>query len=698
MSLLVALFAGCERDSANEFLMTTTTLESSSALSGPDEDWQPDGAPEAGGAAPPAFTREQLEQLVAPIALYPDALLMEILMAATYPAEVAEAAIWAKEHPSLVGKELDDAIADKNWDVSVKAVTHAPKALELMAADPQWTRDLGDAFLAQQNDLLNAVQVMRQKACDAGNLKTTEQQQVVIEDAPPPSTQPAPATYVVPPPQQVVRILPVQQNVFYVPVYNPRVIYGPPPPTIYYPRAWLYPSFRVGLAPVISFGVGLTIGALLWGDADWYHGRVYHRDRWYDHRHDYYRYGRPYRGDYWRHDPYHRRGISYPTRYVERNIFERRDDGRERYVRGSRDFEGRLPRSGGWSRALSDDRRDDRLRDWQRDRERTDRDRDRRLDGGDRDRAERERFGADRRGPDRPDGDRDRDRDRDRVDRERRPSREGDRSAIDRRGDPGRERGPDGRGPSRGSMDRGDRGPDRTMRGPDRGPNRAQPDRAQPDRGPSRGPADGGGRGPDRAQSDRGPGRDADRPDMGRGGGPDRDRPGSQARPGGDRDEGSSPGRGGPPRSPGVSGRGPGDGGRSQATRPDRPSQPQANRGPAYRSPGGDRSRGPQGGGRSSDRSADRPGGPPSMDRGGRGDSGSPGGAPSMQRGGRGDPGSRGGSSMQRDAPGSRGGSSMQRSQRGGPQQRGGGGSRGGGSDSRGNGGDSRGDDRGRGR
>src|SRR5262249_39026274 len=117
---------------------------------------QPPGSPQQ-GASQATFPEDRLEQMVAPIALYPDPLVTDLFMAATYPAEVAEAAAWSKQHPGLNGKELDDAIADKGWDVSVNSLVHAPQALELMGADPKWTKDLGDAFLAQQDDVLNAV-------------------------------------------------------------------------------------------------------------------------------------------------------------------------------------------------------------------------------------------------------------------------------------------------------------------------------------------------------------------------------------------------------------------------------------------------------------------------------------------------------------------------------------------------------------
>lgn len=337
--------------------------EQAAAAEEAQQDEKDEAATEAPAEREP-FTAERLEQLVAPVALYPDALLMEILMAATYPAEVAEAAAWRKENPDLMGKELDEAIAAKGWDVSVNSLVHATKALELMAADPEWTRDLGDAFLAQQDDVLNAVQVMRTKACDLGNLKTTAEQEVIIEDAP---AEPAPvqqqAPLVVQAPPRIVRILPVQPQVIYVPVYNPRVIYGPPPPVIFYPRVMLYPSFQVGVAPVISFGIGLTIGNFLWGDVDWRYRNVYARP-----------YGGGYRGGYrpdyyrdanpWRHNSHHRRGIDYRDRYVARSYGYpdprpgKRPD-HSYYPPGRDKDRGRDERRGDYGDRRGDDRRGD---------------------------------------------------------------------------------------------------------------------------------------------------------------------------------------------------------------------------------------------------------------------------------------------------------------------------------------------------
>src|SRR5215471_2644204 len=137
------------------------------------------GIARAEDAASAPRSAAQLEQLVAPIALYPDALLSQVLMASTYPLEVVQAARWAQANSGVTGKALEDAMQSQSWDPSVKALTAVPQTLQMMNDKLDWTHDLGDAFLAQQADVLQAVQRLRQRADDAGNLKTTEQQKVI---------------------------------------------------------------------------------------------------------------------------------------------------------------------------------------------------------------------------------------------------------------------------------------------------------------------------------------------------------------------------------------------------------------------------------------------------------------------------------------------------------------------------------------
>jgi hypothetical protein len=190
---------------------------------------------------------EQLDSLVAPIALYPDPLLAQILAASTYPLEIILLQQWLTKNPGLKDKELADAVAKQPWDPSIQALAALPDVVKRLANEIQWTTDLGNAFLAQQSDVMEAVQRMRKKAQDKGNLKSTEQQTVetkVIENKP------------------VIVIEQANPQVVYVPSYDPVVVYGPPVypyPPIYYPSWGYYAG-----AMAISFGVGVMMGAF-WG-------------------------------------------------------------------------------------------------------------------------------------------------------------------------------------------------------------------------------------------------------------------------------------------------------------------------------------------------------------------------------------------------------------------------------------------------
>lgn len=203
-------------------------------------------------ASPPevGFAADQLEQLVAPIALYPDALLMQILMAATYPLEVVEADRWLKKHPDLQGEALEKALLDEDWDPSVKSLCTLPTVLNQMSENLDWTQDLGDAFLGQQDDTLDTVQRMRNKAYDAGNLKTTEQQVVTQQE------------------DKIIVIQSAEPEVVYVPTYSSTVVYGSSwgYPSYYYPPMYYPPPPGYGL---ISFGIGMAVGAAIWGDCNW---------------------------------------------------------------------------------------------------------------------------------------------------------------------------------------------------------------------------------------------------------------------------------------------------------------------------------------------------------------------------------------------------------------------------------------------
>ena len=196
------------------------------------------------------LSQQQLSALVAPIALYPDPLVSQILMASTYPLEVGEAATWQKQNSRLTGSALDNALQSQSWDPSVKSLVSFPQALQMMGSDLSWTQKLGDAVLAQQSDVMAAIQAMRAKAKQAGNLSSTSQQTVSTSG-------------------QTIIIQPANPQVVYVPTYNPSVVYGPwpypayPPPPPYYP-----PGYVAGTA-LLSFGVGMAVGAALFGGMHW---------------------------------------------------------------------------------------------------------------------------------------------------------------------------------------------------------------------------------------------------------------------------------------------------------------------------------------------------------------------------------------------------------------------------------------------
>jgi hypothetical protein len=234
----------------------------------------PSQAPPSGGSAPAGapLKPEQLEALVAPVALYPDPLLAQVLMASTYPLEVVQAARWSKANPKVTGKELQDAMLKQSWDPSVKSLCSLPDTLAMMNERLEWTQALGDAFLGQQEDVMDAVQALRNKAMAAGNLKSSKELTVTTEKPPPP---PADAGVVVQPaaqPQQIIVIQPANPQVIYVPQYNPVVVYGTWPYPAYPPYP-VYPPGYVAATAAISFGVGMAVGAAMWGGCHWgYHG------------------------------------------------------------------------------------------------------------------------------------------------------------------------------------------------------------------------------------------------------------------------------------------------------------------------------------------------------------------------------------------------------------------------------------------
>ncbi len=203
--------------------------------------------------AAPKVPNDQLDALVAPIALYPDPLLSQVLVASTYPLEIIQLQQWLATHKDLKDEALVEAVKKEGWDASIQAMAALPDAVKQLAENIKWTTDLGNAFLAQQSDVMDAVQRMRAKAKGAGNLKSNEQMKVetkVVES------------------KTVVVIEQASPQVVYVPSYNPVVVYGPP---VYPYPPIVYPSTGAVVAGMaISFGVGVAMGAA-WGGGWGYH-------------------------------------------------------------------------------------------------------------------------------------------------------------------------------------------------------------------------------------------------------------------------------------------------------------------------------------------------------------------------------------------------------------------------------------------
>jgi len=250
---------------------------------------------------PYRFSKEELTQMLAPIALYPDSLIAEILMASTYPLEVVEAERWMRQNKNLKGNELDNALLEKTWDPSVKSLCHFTDVLFAMSEKLDQTRKLGDAFLSQESDVTDTIQELRRKAEDLGNLNTNNEQKVIVE-------------------REIIRIEPADPEVVYVPVYNPLYIYGPWWYPAYPPYYWYYPypvtSFYIGFAPPVYIGIGF----FSWVWFDWPYHRIdidihrTHRFHRFDHRRDFDRH-------VWEHNPYHRRGVAYRDRITSQRYW-----------------------------------------------------------------------------------------------------------------------------------------------------------------------------------------------------------------------------------------------------------------------------------------------------------------------------------------------------------------------------------------
>ena len=230
-------------------------------------------APAATSATP---TADQLYQLVAPIALFPDNLVAQVLAASTYPDQVTAANTWLGQNSNLKDGQLMQAADAQPWDVSVKGLTQFPDVLNQMATNLTWTSALGDAYFNFPQSVMNAVQVMRQRAQQAGNLQSNAQQNVTVENQPPaaapaPASSGEPQTIVVQAPPQTIIVQPAQPSVVYVPTYNPTTVYGAP--------VAVYPGYSTGAmvaTGLISFGLGIAVGAAIsnngccgWGWNSW---------------------------------------------------------------------------------------------------------------------------------------------------------------------------------------------------------------------------------------------------------------------------------------------------------------------------------------------------------------------------------------------------------------------------------------------
>lgn len=250
-----------------------------------------------------AYTQQELDQMLAPIALYPDALIAQVLMAATYPLEVVQAARFVQRNPGLGGTALERAVAPMGWDPSVAALTQFPSVLAMMSEELDWTQRLGEAFLAQREQLMDTVQALRAKAYAAGSLRSTEQQHVIVQE-------------------RVVLIEPWQPGLLWVPYYNPLIVYGTWWWPAYPPFLWVPPiAYRPPYFPEV-YSVGIV-----WGPVTVVLGSLWHDPRpvWRS---------RPIVVDnapvfnvivtnasaprplVWHHDPVHRRRIEYRTPVV----------------------------------------------------------------------------------------------------------------------------------------------------------------------------------------------------------------------------------------------------------------------------------------------------------------------------------------------------------------------------------------------
>jgi hypothetical protein len=269
-------------------------------------------APPQGPPRAQALPPQQLDDLVAPIALYPDPLLGQVLAASTYPVELVEAQQWLQANSNLQGAQLTDAARQQSWDASVQAMVAMPDVLAKLNQDIRWATDLGNAFLAQPADVMAAVQRMRARAQQNGRLQSSPQETVTTQDQGG---------------QQAIVIQPADPQVIYVPTYDPTYIWGPPLwgayPPLYYPYGFgYYPGIHIGLYFGGWGGWGFGLGGFGWGwGPNWFGGGLFVNGGFFNHFG--YRYGGGFGGGIgvglragtaaWAHDPAHRMGVGYPN-------------------------------------------------------------------------------------------------------------------------------------------------------------------------------------------------------------------------------------------------------------------------------------------------------------------------------------------------------------------------------------------------
>lgn len=241
------------------------------------------------------FTQAELDQMLAPIALYPDALLSQVLIASTYPLEIVEAARWSQQNAPLEGEAAVEAVADRGWDPSVKALVAFPDLLTQMSEDLEWTRRLGDAMLYQEPEVMDSIQFLRARADAAGSLESTEHVRVIREE-------------------KTIIIEPAETRVVYVPYYDPYIVYGTWWRPAYPPVYWARPSYYYRGYPGFYWGAGIHVSSgFFFSSFYWPQSsivivntpRYYQPARYYGSRHYY----KP--GQRWKHNPVHRRGVAY---------------------------------------------------------------------------------------------------------------------------------------------------------------------------------------------------------------------------------------------------------------------------------------------------------------------------------------------------------------------------------------------------